>query len=340
MHSLVHTFGGYLRTNLHRQPRTVEQYLSVIEAFAAFRAGSRPADEAELLTVKKQELTDYLSRYAETRPLFNQQLAALRSFFDYLLDLELVEANPARLIQRFTIKPKKKRIPLRLDEFLALLRALEAGPQHYRSRNLAIVLLLFLCPLRVSELVSLDLSHIDWQGRWLVDVVAKGVDTTQSLPIPQVLYEALGAYVAERPLFRISADETALFVSDRGRRISVRQVEELIATYARQAGIMRPVGPHLLRHSSATAQAERGLSLWGLQQLLNHESIMATQRYVHVFTNLRPAIDALGSEVAEIWQKPTSVARMSSAAESLSGEPPPSRQSTGTAPQSDGEYCA
>lgn len=340
MHSLVHTFGGYLRTKLHRQPRTIEQYLSVIEAFAAFQAGSRPIEEAELLTVKKQELTDYLGRYAETRPLFNQQLAALRSFFDYLLDVELVETNPARLIQRFTVKTRKKRIALSLDEFLALLRAIEAGPRYYRSRNLAIVLLLFLCPLRVSELVSLNLSHLDWQGRWLVDVVAKGADTMQSLPIPLVLFEALGAYITERPSFRISADEVALFVSDRGQRISVRQIEELIANYGQRAGIRRPVSPHLLRHSSATAQAERGLSLWGLQQLLNHESILATQRYVHVFTNLRPAIDALGSEVAERWQKTNSVVRTSSAADHIPGEPPPSRQRSSTAPQSDGEFCA
>lgn len=338
MHHLAAAFGGYLRTELHRQPATVKQYVAVVETLASFLSMPHEGHAVDLATTTKPQLTDYLSRHAATKTLFNQHLAALRAFFDYLLDTDVVQDNPARRISRQKVRPKK-RIPLSLDEFLFLLRAVEDGPKHYRARNVAIVLLAFLCPLRVTELVSLNLSHIDWQGRLLVDVLAKG-DVWQSLPFPPVLAEALEDYLSERATFGVAQDEPALFVSDRGTRLSVRQVEELVASYARRAGIIRPVGPHLLRHSSATAQAERGLSLWGLQQLLNHESILATQRYIHLSSDLRPAIDALGAEVAERWHSHRSSVARTSGVLGTAPVPrgsPPFRRSADTARMNDGE---
>lgn len=341
MHYLTEAFGGYLRTRLHRQPATVKQYTTVINQFVSFLSVPSTADPTALSTVTKLQLTDYLSQYAVTKPVFNQHLAALRALFDYLLDAEVILDNPARRIHRLRFKPKK-RIPLSMDEFLSLLRAVEQGQGHYRARNRALVLLGFLCPLRVTELVSLNLSHIDWQGRLLDDVLCKG-GVSQSLPFPPIVGEALEIYLTQRSAFGVLPEEPALFVSDRGTRLSVRQTEELVSSYARRAGINRPVSPHLLRHSSATAQAQRGLSLWGLQQLLNHESIMATQRYVHLLSDLRPAIEALGAEVAERWQQEhSSVFPTSSTFDHapISRGSPPFRGRSGTARLSNGRESA
>ena len=99
-----------------------------------------------------------------------------------------------------------------------------------------------------------------------------------------------------RRAFRPKSEVAAVFLSERGTRLSVRHIEGLISNYAREAGITRRISPHFLRHSIATVHALLGTRPWDIQRLLNHDSLSTTERYIHTLQSLRTAmwsIDAL-----------------------------------------------
>jgi integrase len=93
-----------------------------------------------------------------------------------------------------------------------------------------------------------------------------------------------------------------VFLSERGQRLSIRQIEALVPTYAERAGILRRVTPHYLRHSVATAHAQRGTKPEDVQRLLGHESLATTKRYIHTMDTLCEAVDALGEEVEALLE--------------------------------------
>lgn len=100
-----------------------------------------------------------------------------------------------------------------------------------------------------------------------------------------------------RQSFHPAPDENAVFLAERGTRLSVRQMEELVPGYARQAGIMRRITPHYLRHSIATVHALLGTQPWDIQRLLNHDSLPTTEHYLHTLQSLRDAMWAIDAQV-------------------------------------------
>lgn len=137
----------------------------------------------------------------------------------------------------------------------------------------------------------------------LLDVRAKG-GKLLAVAFNDVVAEALEQYLAERPRLHPATDEPALFVSDRGNRLSIRTVQELVKRFGKLATIRTPVTPHVLRHSSATRLAELGTPLRVVQEICGHASVTTTERYVHVNGNeRRRAIDAL----AVRWREQTRV---------------------------------
>lgn len=276
-----------------------------------FLAGS--SSRTALDTATKYTISDYLSVVsAGSRSVFNHHLSALRAFYDWLFSDVSGAVNPARLIKRVKVF-SKKRIPLSLPEFILLLQAASGGTRRYRTRNRALIQVGFFSALRVSELASLSVSQLDVVGRLVVNIPTKG-SKWQSLRLPPAVFETLLNYLDERSQFGPTPDEDALFLSDRGTRLSVRQIEEIVRGLAKVAEIPRSVSPHLLRHSVATALAERGVSLWALQNLLNHESIAATARYIHVSSELTTALAALDNEVTELIRRSSSSAPRKSSA--------------------------
>jgi site-specific recombinase XerD len=141
----------------------------------------------------------------------------------------------------------------------------------------------------------------------LLDVRRKG-GKFLSAPISDLVVEALERYLPVRERF---PGASALFLSDRGNRMSVRAVQDVIRTLGARAGLARGIGPHVLRHGSATELAELGTKLEVIQEHLGHESVLTTRRYVHPRSAARrEAVDALGARVARArrsaWNHPQS----------------------------------
>ncbi len=205
-----------------------------------------------------------------------RQLSAARTFFRYLLREQHVKKNPVLEVHA----PKSgKRLPENLDadRMARLLDIKGEGPLVARDR--AILELLYSSGLRLAELTGLNLGDVD-RADATVAVTGKG-GKDRIIPVGRYAIKAVTAWLKERPTLA-GADETALFVSNRGTRISPRSVQARVDHWAKKQGIDIRVYPHLFRHSFATHLLESSHDLRGVQELLGHANISTTQVYTHL----------------------------------------------------------
>lgn len=205
-----------------------------------------------------------------------RQLSALRTFFRYLIREKQIKKHPVQ-----EIRPPKsgKRLPENLDadRMARLLELPGDGPVVVRDR--AILELLYSSGLRLSELTGLNLGELDLADA-TVRVTGKG-NKERILPVGRLAIKALRAWLGIRAGMA-DADELALFVSNRGGRISARAVQARVDYWAKRQGIDTRVYPHLMRHSFATHLLESSHDLRGVQELLGHANIATTQVYTHL----------------------------------------------------------
>jgi len=205
-----------------------------------------------------------------------RQLSAARTFFRYLLREKHVKKNPVASVSA----PKSgKRLPENLDadRMARLLNISGKGPLVVRDR--AILELLYSSGLRLAELTDLDLGDVDLADA-TAHVTGKG-NKDRILPVGRYALEALIAWLKERVTLA-AHEETALFVSNKGTRLSPRSVQARVDYWAKKQGINTKVYPHLFRHSFATHLLESSHDLRGVQELLGHASISTTQVYTHL----------------------------------------------------------
>jgi len=147
------------------------------------------------------------------------------------------------------------------------------------KRNDAILKLFYSSGIRIGELVNLDLEDLNLEESQ-IKVLGKGGKEAYC-PITREAAKALSAYLKARNR-RHNSNNSALFISRAGKRISKREIQRFIPRYAKQAGITKKVSPHTLRHSIATHLLNQGMDLRYVQAFLRHASISSTQIYTHV----------------------------------------------------------
>ena len=205
-----------------------------------------------------------------------RQLSAARTFFRYLLREKHVKKNPVASVSA----PKSgKRLPENLDadRMARLLNISGKGPLVARDR--AMLELMYSSGLRLAELTDLDLGDIDIADA-TTRVTGKG-NKDRILPVGRYALEALTTWLKERVALA-AVDETALFVSIKGTRLSPRSVQARVDYWAKRQGINTKVYPHLFRHSFATHLLESSHDLRAVQELLGHANISTTQIYTHL----------------------------------------------------------
>jgi integrase/recombinase XerC len=216
-------------------------------------------------------------------------LAAMRRFFRDLNRVSLLRTNPALDIRPPRVRPGLPHV-LDVDQATRLV-ALEPAPGDVRAlRDHAVLELLYSSGLRVAELAGLDLGDLLLE-EGLVRVLGKGSRERQ-VPVGTPARRALAAWLAVRGQW-LRAEERALFLGLRGRRIDPRVVRALVAEAARARGLPQHVHPHMLRHSFATHLLESSGDLRAVQELLGHASVRTTQVYTHLdFQHLAAVYDA------------------------------------------------
>lgn len=215
-----------------------------------------------------------------SRQTVARKIAALRSFYKFLMRRGRMETNPARAVHT----PKlEKKIPtfLTISMMERLLAAPEGGT-FIGSRDKAILELIYSAGLRSFELVGLDHEDIDLERR-LLRLKGKGMKERIN-PVGRFAVAALEEYLEHKRRHPDAArfDQNAVFLNFRGQRLTTRSVRRMLSHYAALAGLPMDVSPHTLRHSFATHLLQRGADLRVVQELLGHENISTTQIYTHI----------------------------------------------------------
>ena len=226
-----------------------------------------------------------------------RKLAAIKSFFNYLVENEELKANSAASIKSPRI-PEKEPVYLSEQECLRFLETIaqKAKPQ-VRERDMAIAILFLHAGLRVSELTNLKLTNVDLHGQQVK--ITRKRNKEQYLHLNGEAAAALANYLANRP----QAQNGSFFVGTNGSNLTRSYVYGSIRRYLKLAGIDKGKrGPHILRHTFCTRLHQKGVTPFTIKDLAGHKSLNTTMRYVRIENKEQAeAVDRLEFGAANSW---------------------------------------
>lgn len=205
-------------------------------------------------------------------------ISALKSFFKYLSIENLIDENPAHLLE---LPKLKRQLPDTLD-YEEIQHMLEANDlsDDLGFRNRTILELFYSSGLRVSELINLKLSDL-YLDVDFIKVIGKG-DKERLIPIGQISKNYIHSYISDIRKEQKPLKEHYLFLNRRGNKLTRVMIFYIVKSVALKAGISKSVSPHTFRHSFATHLIEGGADLRAVQEMLGHSSITTTEIYTHL----------------------------------------------------------
>ena len=290
MQELLRGYRMYLRLERGYSENTIEGYVhdtSLLMEFALAR-------NIEMRELTENDLHEFLSTLHDLGIGARSQariIAGIRGFFKYLTLEHVIERNPAELLE----SPKTgKHLPevLSLEEIDMMIAAIPRDKDE-ALRNEAIIEMLYGSGLRVSELIDIRVSRINFEEGFML-VEGKG-SKERLVPVSPRALELTVEWLGQRAGMNVAPDASdILFLNRRGKPLTRVMIFYIVKDLAERAGITRPVSPHTLRHSFATHLLEGGANLRSIQEMLGHESVTTTEIYVHLDrSRLRETINLL-----------------------------------------------
>lgn len=277
-------FERYLTTEKRLSPHSISNYLRDLEKFRLFCQAQNLDQLNQLNSHHVRQCMGKLRQKGLSSKSIQRWLSGIKAFFNFCLKNGWLKRNPVTGVQA----PKaEKKLPKTLDvDQVGQLVELE-GDDFLACRDRAMLELMYSSGLRLAEMVGLNMADVDLQARSL-RVTGKG-NKVRDLPIGRHAVAALKTWLQHR---NDLDNKSPLFISQRGTRISTRNVQERF----RRAGILRsiqqPIHPHMLRHSFASHMLESSSDLRAVQELLGHANISTTQIYTHLdFQHLAKVYD-------------------------------------------------
>ena len=275
---MINQFLNYLRYERNHSAQTVQTYEEALNEFESYIILKDSG--LSLATADTDLIRDWMESLMDkgnTASTINKKLSALRSFYRFALKRNLVERDPAHCV---TGPKKSKPLPqfLREGEMDRLLDGLEWNDSFNNVRARTIILLFYEAGLRRSELVGLNDEDIDFTTSQL-KVTGKR-NKQRIIPFGEEMSTELHHYMTVRDA-QFGNGHEALFLSDKGLRISGSQVYEIVRKYLSAVTSLKKKSPHVLRHTFATAMLNNGAGLEGIKNLLGHESVSTTEIYTH-----------------------------------------------------------
>ncbi len=278
----LHDFESYLRLEKSLSENSIDAYCHDVRKFQEFLIVSDLNIKPEDVTL--DDLREFIIWLNHTEVTVSERsqariVSGLKSFFSFLQLDNLIDADPADLLEAPKIS-KKLPVYLTISEIDAILDTIDVGkPEGHRNR--AMLETLYSCGLRVSELVTLQIHNLYFKDGF-IRVVGKG-DKERLVPISDKAIHEIELYLETRCHLEIpESEKDFLFLNRRGKHLTRVMVFLIIKEAAEKAGITKNISPHTFRHSFATHLVNGGADLRSVQEMLGHESIMTTEIYTHL----------------------------------------------------------
>lgn len=295
-------FIKYLRTRKNRSEATVNSYYKDLRLYVRFLMVSRgllpsysgndfenvdisKCPDDIILSAKPKDIDDFL--YFSVSTLRNapqtmaRKLSAIKTFYRYLCkQAHLISVDPSVDVEGPNLK-KNNRQPVYLtyEQCLQLLNSIDTESS---SRDYCIISVFLNTGIRISELVGLDMKHINLSDGKM-KVLGKG-NKERDVYLNNAAQVALKRYLEDRALYRQIIDEHAVFVSERtGRRLTARGIEVMVEKVLSKAGLGGlKFSPHKFRHTAATMMYGGGTDILAVSKVLGHESVATSEIYTHL----------------------------------------------------------
>jgi len=287
-HGELEAFLRYVAHERQLSPQTVRAYTDDLAEFEAFLDRYYGSPDWSWAGVDRLSIRSFLGDLANrglAKSSIGRKLSAVRSYYRFLHVEERVDANPARTVRT----PKRDRtLPafLTREEMETLLasaevRAMEGG--FHGMRNFAIVELFYGTGMRLSELQGLNVPDLDVVAD-RARVLGKG-RKERIVPLGAMAVRALRNYYAARDRVLSQAgtrgDRRAVFIGQTGKRLTVRQVQNIVGGFLKAVSDETGLSTHSLRHTFATHMLDAGADLMAVKELLGHASLSTTSIYTH-----------------------------------------------------------
>ena len=271
---LLRVYEEYLKTEKKASANTVSSYMRDVQQFA----GAMEMLEVPLTEVLPGDVERYaqsLVRQGKSAATVTRAMASIKSFYNCLQKTGYAGSNPARGVTTAKAERKLPQVLTGKEVELFLEQPACTDLKGYRDR--AMLELLYATGIRVSELISLEVSDLNLDGGFL-RCTSKGKERV--IPLYPAAIRALSEYVRKvRPQLVEDAGQAALFVNMNGEPMSRQGFWKLVKYYQEKAGIQKEITPHTLRHSFAAHLLENGADLHSIQEMLGHADISSTQIY-------------------------------------------------------------
>jgi integrase/recombinase XerC len=262
---------------------TIESYSQDLQDFLDFLTEQQSRDNINVTKIDRLSVRHFLATFAKkraSRATIRRKIAALRSFFRYLVVCQAIPLNPALGVEA---PRKEQKLPSVMEEEDLQILFKEPPEPNYRSvRDRAILELLYGTGIRLAELVGMDMNSIRWKEN-VIYILGKG-RKGRILPLGKKAKQAIQLYLPYRHeyLTQLKTDTSALFLSRHGGRIPRRTVQRIVELTLEKVCQSSSLSPHLLRHSFATHMLEHGADLRAVKELLGHSNLSTTQIYTHI----------------------------------------------------------
>jgi len=277
--SSIKAFKSYLKIERSLSDNSIVAYTRDIKKFADYAINLELSESK----IERNDISNFLVLLKKSNISARSQariISGIKAFYKYLILEDYIKYNPTDLVE----SPKIGfRLPdtLSLIEIDKLISAIDLSQQH-GERNRSILETLYSCGLRVSELINLQLSNINFNENY-IKVTGKGNKQRLS-PISGKALKYLSIYINE---VRIHLDikkgnSDFVFLNNRGAKLSRVMIFLIIKKLAEKIGLNKKISPHTFRHSFATHLIEGGADLRAVQEMLGHSSITTTEIYTHL----------------------------------------------------------
>ncbi|MCD0477209.1 site-specific tyrosine recombinase XerD [Chryseobacterium sp. LC2016-29] len=279
----IKDFEIFLRFERNFSENTLDAYIRDIKKLKDYAIGDLENTGPEKITYDNlQEYIFTLSKQKFSERSQARWISSIKAFFRYLLEDEIRHDNPSTLLEG----PK---LGLYLPDTLSLtdiekiIQAIEISSD-LGKRNHCIIEVLYGCGLRVSELIDIKISNINFKENY-IKVIGKG-NKTRFVPLAQYTAQLLKEYISDvRSKSKVNKKhEDTLFLNSRGTSMSRVIVFIIIKELTDKAGVSKKISPHTFRHSFATHLLQNGADLRYIQEMLGHSSITTTGIYTHLKT--------------------------------------------------------